>query len=58
MAVAALRNRSAAWEHEEIASMELEDSTALCSMQSSLGQRSHGMRENEELLQVHEHPGR
>lgn len=53
MAVAALLNRSAAWEHEEIASMELKDSTALCSMQSSLGQRSHGMRENEELLQVH-----
>lgn len=52
-------NRSADWEHiSGISSIELDDSTALCSMQSSRGRRSHGMREDEELLHVHVGAGR
>jgi hypothetical protein len=34
-------SRIVAWEHEVFASIELKDSTALCSMQSSLGRKSH-----------------
>lgn len=49
----AVLSRSADGEHiSEISSIELNISTALCSMQSGRG-RSHGVREDEELL--HEH---